>query len=164
MPKPGEIEYENGILIGKLLAENNLNVCSGGFQGIMDAVSKGATEAGAKAIGVTVDAFSAKPSKYLTEQIHCSTLFDRISKLVELGDGYLILPGGTGTFLELAVVWEFLNKGLMGSKPIVCCGLMWKEIVSSINNRMVFENRRIDIVKFIPEAEEAVKYIINSVK
>lgn len=163
MPKPGETEYENGIRIGKLLAENNFNVCSGGFQGIMDAVSKGATENGTKATGVTVDAFSVLPSKHLTEQIECSSLFERISKMIELGDGFIILPGGTGTFLELAVVWEFLNKGLMDHKPIVCCGLMWQDVVSTINNRMKFENRRTDIVQFIPDVDEAVNYIINSV-
>ncbi|MCP5062634.1 MAG: LOG family protein, partial [Ignavibacteriae bacterium] len=47
-------------MIGKLLAQNNFNVCSGGFQGIMDAVSKGAKEYGSEAIGITVDLFNAK--------------------------------------------------------------------------------------------------------
>ncbi|MCB9247843.1 MAG: hypothetical protein H6613_04515 [Ignavibacteriales bacterium] len=44
MPKPGEEEYENAYLIGKLLAQKGFNVCTGGAQGIMDAVSKGAVE------------------------------------------------------------------------------------------------------------------------
>lgn len=78
MPKPGEEEYETAYELGKILGSNGFNVCSGGYQGIMDAVSKGVTETGGKAIGITVNIFSAKVSQYLSEEINCQTLFSRI--------------------------------------------------------------------------------------
>ncbi len=54
-PKEGNEEFNSAYKLGILLAKNNFNVCTGGFQGIMNAVSKGAVENGAEAIGVTVD-------------------------------------------------------------------------------------------------------------
>ena len=46
LPKAGEKEYEEAYYIGKTLAKHGYNICSGGSQGIMDAVSKGAKEEG----------------------------------------------------------------------------------------------------------------------
>ena len=73
-PVEGEEEFNTAYSLGKLLAQKGFNVCTGGYQGIMNAVSKGAIEAGAEAIGVTVDGWSAVPSKYLTKEIKCSNL------------------------------------------------------------------------------------------
>ena len=98
---------------------------AGGNLGIMEAVSKGAVRNGGKAIGITLDSTGFTSNKYLTEEIICSSLFDRITKLIQYGDGYVILQGGTGTLLELSAVWELMNKDLLAIKPIVChsaCG------------------------------------------
>lgn len=116
-PKPGEAEYETAYELGAILGRNGFSVCSGGFQGIMDAVSKGVSENGGEAIGVTVDLFSALPSKYLTKEIKCNSLFSRIEKMVELGDAYIILRGGTGTLVEFSIVWEYINKPLWTRSP-----------------------------------------------
>ena len=45
-PAAGEEQYSSGYELGKKLAENGFNVCTGGFNGIMEAVSKGANEMG----------------------------------------------------------------------------------------------------------------------
>ena len=110
---------------------------------VREAASKGAVEGGGEAIGVTVNLWSSRANNYLTQEIICETLFERIDKLIELGDGYVILQGGTGTLLELAAVWEYANKGLMENKPIVCHSKIWKVIVSEMNEQMN-SNRRED--------------------
>jgi len=52
---------------------------------------------------------------------------------VELGTGYVVLAGGTGTLLELAYVWEFKNKGFLpGGKPIIIVGEFWKPLIELI--------------------------------
>ena len=158
-PKEGQDEFETAYKLGKLLAINNFNVCTGGFQGIMNAVSKGAVGNGADAIGVTVDLWSARPSKYLTKEIQCKTLFERISKLVELGDAYVVLQGGTGTLLELAVVWEMMNKRMLNVKPIVCHSPIWRGIVQIIDKQLEHENRPAKLVKVFDHIEEIVNYI-----
>jgi len=162
-PKPGEEEYETAYQLGKILGKNGYNVCTGGYQGIMDAVSKGASEMGSKAIGVTVNIFNAKASSYIHEEIRCSSLFERIEKLVELGDAYIILRGGTGTLVELSIVWEMFNKYLMNEKPIACHGKMWKDIVQIIDERMKFENRNQGFIFLTENIEECAEYIIRNI-
>lgn len=147
IPKPGDKEYETAYELGIILAKKGFNVCTGGYQGIMDAVSKGAKENGAEAIGITVDLWGAAPSKHLTKQIECKTLFERILKLVGFGDGYVILQGGTGTLLELSVVWEFMNKNLSKVKPVACHSKLWKEIVGIMEKQIEHEGRKNGLIK-----------------
>ena len=159
LPKGGDEEYESAYRLGGFLATNGFNVCTGGYQGIMDAVSKGAAENGGEAIGVTVDLWGSTPSKYLTKEIKCNSLFERISKLVDLGDGYVILQGGTGTLLELSVVWEFLNKNLLKAKPVACHSTMWKEIVSVMEKQIEHEGRRTNLITCFDNIEQICVYL-----
>ncbi len=158
-PKEGHEEFETAYKLGVLLAKNNYSVCTGGFQGIMNAVSKGAAENGAEAIGVTVDLWGSTPSKFLTREVKCKTLFERISKLVEYGDAYVVLQGGTGTLLELAVIWEMMNKKMLSVKPIACHSSIWKEIVEVMEKQLKHENRSSRFVECFDNVEEVVNYI-----
>ncbi len=164
LPKEGDEEFETAYQLGKLLAEQGFIVCSGGYRGIMHAVSKGSAEAGGEAIGITVDLWGAKPSEYLTKEIRCKTLFERISKLVETGDGFVILQGGTGTLLELAVVWELLNKNLLRRKPIACHSQMWKEIVAIMEKQIAKEKRLTGLVKTCDSVEEIINYLVSQTR
>jgi uncharacterized protein (TIGR00730 family) len=161
IPLPGEKEYEDGYKLGQILAKNNLNVCTGGNHGIMDAVSKGAAENGSEAIGITMNKFKVDASKYLTKQISTSSLFERINKLIDHGDAYIILNGGTGTLLELSTVWEFFNKSLINQKPVACYGGMWKIIVDEMEKRIVLEKRKTELIKCFDNLDECADYIIS---
>ncbi|MCF8239911.1 MAG: LOG family protein [Melioribacteraceae bacterium] len=160
IPQQGDTEYENAYRLGKILGENGIDVCTGGYMGIMDAVSKGAVEAGRDAVGITVSVFRSNPSKHLTKNIATNSLMVRIEKLVEFGDAYIILPGGTGTMLELTIVWEFLNKGLMNIKPVAAVGDMWKNIIDEMEKRIVIEKRKTGLIKTFEDVEECAGYII----
>ena len=157
-PVDNEEQYLTAYSLGKQLAQNGFNICTGGFNGIMEAASRGAVEGGGEAIGVTVNLWSSKANKYLTKEIICETLFERIDKLIELGDGYVILQGGTGTLLELAAVWEYANKGLMDNKSVICHSKIWKVIVSEMNEQMKLEGRNYDMVKTFDTIEEIIDY------
>ena len=82
-------------------------------------------------IGVTCSAFkNSVANEYVTREIVTASLEERLSTLVELGQGYVVLPGGTGTLLELAMVWELKNKGFLDrAKPIVLAGEFWRPLV-----------------------------------
>ena len=164
LPAEGDEEFETALQLGRLLAQKNFNVCTGGYRGIMTAVSKGATETGGEAIGVTVDLWNVKPNKYLTKEIKCDSLFERISKLIETGDAYVILQGGTGTLLELSVVWELMNKNLLKRKPVVCYSQMWKEIVLIMERQIEKENRQTGLIKPCENINAMVDYLCESLK
>jgi predicted Rossmann-fold nucleotide-binding protein len=51
---------------------------------------------------------------------------------VRLGDGYVACKGGTGTLVELAVVWEMLNKKAMELRPFVVLGDFWQPILDRV--------------------------------
>jgi uncharacterized protein (TIGR00725 family) len=102
-----------------LLARAGFTVCSGGYYGAMEAVSRGAREAGGHTIGLTTPFYRLAPNAYLAEEIAISRWQDRLFELVERGDGYIVLKGGTGTLLELAALWESLNKRAIDPRPCV---------------------------------------------
>ncbi|MBN2572521.1 MAG: LOG family protein, partial [Ignavibacteriales bacterium] len=93
------------------------------------------------------------------KEICCKTLPERIEKLIEIGDAYIILPGGTGTFLELAMVWESFNKNILKIKPVSCLGEMWKKIVDVMEERIKKENRKTNLIGCYDTIEECVEYI-----
>ncbi len=131
---PGDEVFECAYETGKALAGEGFVVANGGYGGTMLAAAKGAREAGGEVIGVTCSAFGrSRANEYITEEITTDSLEQRLSKLVELGDGYVVLAGGTGTLLELAHVWEFKNKGFLDEgKPIIIVGRFWKPLMELI--------------------------------
>jgi len=129
LPRPGTSEYMLAYDIGRCVAGYGLELINGGYSGTMEASAKGAVESGGRTIGVTVQTFDyAQPNPYLTENIWTSDLLQRLTTLISLGDFYVILPGGTGTLLELSLVWEFCNKRL-STKPIFIHAF-WKNLLS----------------------------------
>jgi uncharacterized protein (TIGR00725 family) len=162
IPRPGDEEYDVAFRLGKKLAEAGLNVCSGGFQGIMDAVSKGAVENGAQAVGITLDIYNVSPSKYLTKEIRTHTLAERLNHLIEIGDAYVVLQGGTGTLVELSLVWEYFNKNMIPNKPFACHSIMWKQIVDVMEMQIKRENRKTGLIKSFDDIDKLADYIINS--
>jgi uncharacterized protein (TIGR00730 family) len=118
---------------GRILAEAGFTIANGGYGGTMLAAAKGATQAGGEVIGVTCSAFGGKANEFISREIVTASLDERLDKLIELGDGYVVLPGGTGTLLELAMVWELKNKGfLQQDKPVIIIGDFWKELLSTV--------------------------------
>ncbi len=139
-PKPGDVEYQLALDLGTALARAGYAVCNGGFAGTMEASARGAKEAGGTTIGVTfTDLGPREHNRWIDEVVQESTLIRRAMKLVELGDAYVVLKGGTGTLMELAIVWEFINKGLMTEKPIVVVGPFWEGVVDTLNEELAWE-------------------------
>lgn len=158
-PKEGDEQYSFAYELGAILAGKGFEICTGGFYGIMEAVSKGALEKGSEVYGVTVGLWGSEPNRFITREIRCKSVFERIEKLIQLGDAFVVLQGGTGTLLELAAVWEYSNKKLMDSKPIVCHSSMWKDIIQILDKQMVLENRKPGQVKSFDSALEIVTYL-----
>ena len=148
---------------GRLLAQAGFTIANGGYGGTMLAAAKGAAEAGGEIIGVTCSAFkSSRANEYITRQIVTASLDERLDTLVKLGRAYIVLPGGTGTLLELAKVWELKNKGfLKADKPIILLGGFFKPLVELIAIDDADSSR---YVKLADEPKQAVEMIIKSME
>lgn len=125
-------QYAQARSLGAQLAAKGFRVCSGGYGGVMEAVSRGAKEAGGQTIAVTAEFFHSHANEWVDEQIRVKTWQDRLFELVKQGHAYVTCPGGTGTLAELAVVWEMLNKGAMPRKPFAVLGDFWRPVVDLI--------------------------------
>ncbi len=131
---PGDEAFAIAEETGEILAQSGYTIANGGYGGTMLAAAKGAAGAGGVVIGVTCRALTkGSANEYISSQIVTSTLEERLKKLIELGQGYIVLPGGTGTLLELAMVWELKNKGFLeADKPIILVGEFWKPLVELV--------------------------------
>ena len=161
--RAGDTIYTLAMETGRLLAQAGITIANGGYGGTMLAAAKGAAEAGGEIIGVTCSAFkSSKANKYITREIVTGSLDERLDTLVKLGRAYIVLPGGTGTLLELAKVWELKNKGfLKAEKPIIILGGFWKPLVELIATDDADSS---SYVKLADEPKQAVEMIIKSLE
>jgi uncharacterized protein (TIGR00725 family) len=135
-------KYTTAYELGKLLAQSGYVLCNGGYGGIMEASARGVKEAGGKTIGVVTEVFGAEANKYIDQTIVTKTHVERLLKLIGLGDAYVVLPGGTGTLVELATVWEYMNKGMLAEKPLVVVGEFWRSVVETITVETKREGKR----------------------
>jgi hypothetical protein len=132
-PAEGSEAYEAARAVGRVLAGLGYVVANGGYGGTMEASARGAKEAGGRAIGVPCSIWSSSPCEaYLSEVRMTASYNERLSTLIELGTGgYVVLPGATGTLVELAWVWEQACKGFLdaAARPIACVGEFWQPLV-----------------------------------
>lgn len=118
--------------LGRALAQAGFQVANGGYGGAMLASARGASQAGGRVHGVTCKAFKrSAANEFVTDEISTETLEERLAALIRLGQAYVVLPGGTGTLLELADVWEHKHKGFADAdRPIILFGDFWKPLVA----------------------------------
>ena len=131
--RAGDPQYAEARALGAALAAKGFRVCSGGYGGVMEAVSRGAKEAGGQTLAVTAEFFRSSSNEWVDEQVRVKTWQERLFELVKRGHGYVTCPGGTGTLVELAVVWEMINKGAMARKPLAVLGDFWRPVVDLVS-------------------------------
>jgi uncharacterized protein (TIGR00730 family) len=132
-PREGAADYEEARILGRALAKHGFAVCSGGYGGVMEAVSRGAKEASGRTVGVTADFFkNAKLNPWVDEEVRMKTWEERLFELIRRADAFVACKGGTGTLVELAVVWEMLNKSVMSAKPFAVLGEFWRPVVDRV--------------------------------
>ncbi|AQT68367.1 LOG family protein ORF6 in fasciation locus [Anaerohalosphaera lusitana] len=158
--RPGDSEFELAEALGTLLAKNGYTIANGGYDGTMYAAARGAASMGGKVIGVTCTAFKSSANEFVTQEIPTDALEGRLRKLVQLGEAYVVLPGGTGTLLELAEVWELKNKRFFAAdKPVIILGEFWKPLVELMKQQ---DEKCDKCLSFAADPDEAVE-IINRI-
>jgi hypothetical protein len=135
-PAAGEPAYEQAEALGRLAAQSGWVIATGGYSGTMEAASKGAVEAGGEAIGVTCQQIEEwrplGPNPWLTREIRCQGLRDRLERLVDIGQAAIALPGGVGTLAEISLTWSWLQTGVIAPKPLVLVGEGWKSMLETM--------------------------------
>lgn len=115
-----ELFEKQAYLLGKKFAEKNIGLIYGGANvGLMGAVADGVIENGGEAIGVLPHFLKNKEIAHqnLTELILVETMHERKTKMNDLCDGVIALPGGFGTLEEFFEMLTWAQLGLH-KKPI----------------------------------------------
>jgi len=115
-----EIYKSQATLLGQTLAKQNIELVYGGANvGLMGSVADGVLSNGGKVIGVLPNFLKSKEiaHQHLTELILVETMHERKTKMNELCDGVIALPGGFGTLEEFFEMLTWAQLGLH-KKPI----------------------------------------------
>jgi len=124
----GEL-YERARKVGQLVAERGGTVVCGGRSGVMEAVARGATEAGGTALGVLPDEDRKRANEYLTYSIPTGTGHARNLAVVCSGDVVIALGGEYGTLSEIGLAlkvgrpvvsldsWDLGEHVILASSP-----------------------------------------------
>jgi uncharacterized protein (TIGR00730 family) len=131
-PRENDPHYAQAHSLGAALASKGFIVCSGGYGGVMEAVSRGAKDSGGRTLGITARFFKSSVNRWIDEEVRMNSWQERLFALIDRGHAFVACPGGTGTLVELAVVWEMLNKRAMAGKPLVVLGDFWKPIIDRV--------------------------------
>ena len=106
--------------LGKILAKRKINLVYGGTnKGLMGILANSAIEKGAHVTGVITERLKAKnqvhPNLSMIETY--PTMQSRKTRMIELADACIMMPGGIGTLEEFMEVWT-LNQLGETSKPL----------------------------------------------
>jgi uncharacterized protein (TIGR00730 family) len=175
---PGERTevYQQAKQLGRRLAEAGFAVCNGGYGGLMEASARGAKEAGGHTVGVTCNVWTGTANRWIVEEVRTATFMERLLTLIERGDSYVVLPGGTGTLAELALVWEMMNKSSLsrsvgGRKPLVVMTPYWKPVIDCLEQevKLALPSNKVripamDIVTMVHTVDEAVAHVVKEMQ
>ena len=155
-------QYRLAYDLGKALAGAGFTVATGGHGGVMEAASRGASEAGGQVIGVFAQSMLRKANPWVKQKMILYDWEDRLQKLIKIANGYVALNGGTGTLVELAVAWEMMAKHIIPCRPLVVLGDFWKPVVERITQAEEGAGSE-GIVNFAPSVPAAVQLLASQI-
>lgn len=166
-PREGDAAYVEAMELGRLLAERGHVVLTGGYIGTMEAVSRGAREAGGHVIGVTCEDIEAwrpiRANAWVMEEIRKKTLGERLHALIHESDAALALPGGPGTLTEISMMWNLMIVESLHRRPLILIGDGWQSVFDQFIQRFdtyVPAHQR-EILSFAKDVQTAVKLLEN---
>jgi uncharacterized protein (TIGR00725 family) len=152
---PQTPEWQAAYQVGQEIARRNGVVFNGGYAGVMEASCAGARAQNGLTVGVTCDNLPEdSANKYVVQEWKVSRWDQRLLALVWLADGYVVMPGSSGTLVELAMVIETQRKGFIPARPIACCGKFWQPVLRRIDGTEV-------MIKISADAAECAEYVMG---
>ncbi len=150
------------------LVQKGYGVITGGGPGIMEAANKGAKRGKGKSVGINIDLpFEQKPNQYIDRDklITFDHFFVRKVMFMKYSQGFIVLPGGFGTFDELFEAITLIQTKKIGRFPIVLVSVdYWSGLLEWITKVMMEEESNIspddlNVFRLVDTPEEAVNYI-----
>jgi uncharacterized protein (TIGR00730 family) len=143
--------------LGRLLAEAGFTLICGGYGGTMEAASRGASQAGGRVIGVTLDLFTPplQPNRWLTKERRVKDFFPRLKRLTG-ADAFVLLRGGIGTLTEATLAWTLLQTGQVSPRPFIFVGDGWNRLFDALRAETFMTERDFALATVVDTVDDAV--------
>lgn len=136
--KPDHDIYKKVTDLAKMIAENDIDIVTGGGPGIMEAANLGeklADNEKSQSIGLTIELpFENEGNKHLDMKHHFEKFSGRLDTFMALSNAVVVMPGGIGTCLELFYTWQLTQVHHICNIPIILHGHMWHELYGWVKN------------------------------
>jgi len=155
-------DYAMGVKLGAALADAGFAVITGGGPGAMEAVNKGAKEAGGASVGLGIELpYEARLNDYVTQGLDFRYFFVRKTMFVKYAQGYVVMPGGVGTLDELFEAMTLAQTQKITRFPIVLMGTQaWGGLIDWMRATMLVDGRigqgDLDMLTVTDDVDEAV--------
>lgn len=151
---PGDARHAAGVGLGAALAEAGYDVATGGYGGLMGAVSQGAAEAGGHVVGLTMRPWAElSANAWVTDEVVADDWFDRLRRLATC-DVLVALEGGLGTLAELSTAWANAQTDPETNPPLVLVGPAWSELAAAIERLLVVDGQDIALVQLVATVDD----------
>lgn len=149
--------------LGRLLAGAGFGVMCGGYGGTMEAVSRGARQAGGQVVGVTMDLFSPhlEPNPWLTHEQRVKDFFPRLKRLTG-ADAFVVLQGSIGTLTEVTLTWSLLQTGQISSRPFLFVGEGWQRLFDAFRAETLMTERDFALATLVDGPDEALALLVEA--
>ena len=160
--QPDSQLYKDTFATAQLFAKQGLTIVDGGGPGVMDASTKGAQSVGGETIAVTFYPKDATgfEGRYVgniaSKEIVTRNYIERMFKLMENADAYIIFNGGTGTISELGTAWVMARLYYGHHKPFILFGSFWRDIVNVFEQNMMMRGNERDVLRIVETPEQAL--------
>lgn len=167
--EPDNQLYQEAFKVAKLLASKGYVIINGGGPGVMDASTQGAEAAGGETLAITfypkdkhASGYEGRYLKNVTDkEIKTGNYVERMFKLLEHGDIYIIFKGGTGTLSEFATAWCLARLYFGVHKPFILYGQHWHKIIKVLRENMFLRGEEEKIFKIVSTPEGVLRAIAD---
>ena len=137
-----DVRYKAAEELGAMFARRGITVITGGGPGIMEAANKGAAEAGGVSVGLGIELPHEQAiNAYCNLALNFRYFFVRKTMFVKYAQGFVIFPGGFGTFDELFEALTLVQTGKIDHFPIILWGTeYWKPLLDWLSDPVASEH------------------------
>ncbi|WP_298459466.1 TIGR00730 family Rossman fold protein [uncultured Cellulomonas sp.] len=165
--KPDHPDYAMAVEVGRGLVEAGYAVITGGGPGIMEAANKGASEAGGLSVGLGIELpFEQGMNPYVDLGVNFRYFFARKTMFVKYAEGFVVLPGGFGTFDELFEALTLVQTHKVTGFPLVLVGRdYWTGLLdwlrSAVLGRGMIGEIDLELITLVDDPRDAVAHVVE---
>jgi uncharacterized protein (TIGR00730 family) len=165
---PEQPSYAMAEEAGRKLAEAGFAVITGGGPGIMEAANKGASEAGGVSVGLGIELpFESGLNAWVDVGINFRYFFARKTMFVKYAQGFVVLPGGLGTFDELFEALTLVQTQKVTSFPVALLGVdYWQGMMNWLRDTVLADGKiaasDLDMLMLTDDVDEAVRLMVKA--